>query len=161
MKAFATLEAFLGAILNPILNTTQAVLSSLFDGSAVSTYGLQQIISNGSILSQQNPSVPDSVTTMRQIMFGYMTPVAWATSNQYLCPFVLDYGQDYGPGCHQVTYFDNWSSSAKTCYNNRTYFLLNVNGVSIDDSCTLAPLPGNKDLVNGTYGITLDNLVYG
>jgi hypothetical protein len=141
-------------------NTTSATLETLFDGSAISTYRLQTIISDGLILSKQNPSATDSVANIKAMMYGFLTPVAWATSNQNLCPFVLDYGQDYGPGCPEHTYFDNWAS-VKTCYNGRTYFLLNANGWSYDGSSVLGFLPGSGDLIAGSYGITLDNIIHG
>jgi len=159
-KAFATLQAFLATILNPLYNATSAILSTLFDGSAVSTYRLQTIISDGLILSTQNPSATDSVANIKAMMYGFLIPVAWATSNQNLCPFVLDYGQDYGAGCPEHTYFDNWAS-VKTCYNGRTYFLLNANGWSYDGSSVLGLLPGTGDLIAGSYGITLDNIIHG
>lgn len=154
------MENFLGAILNPLIKANERILSTLFDGSATSIYQLQTIISDGLILSKQNPNAPDSVANLKAIMYGYITPVAWNTSNEYLCPFVLDYGQDYGAGCPQVTYFDIWAS-VKTCYNGRTYFLLNANGNSDDGSSVLGLLPGTGDLLANTYGITLDNIIHG
>lgn len=118
------------------------------------------MVSDGLLLSAQNPNGLSWVPYIVTIMYAHLVTMAWGLSNQNLCPFILDYSFDYGSGCPDVTYFDDFKS-AKICYNNRLYFLLNAHGTSVDESKVFALLPGTGDLLAGAYGVTVGNIVRG
>ena len=136
-------------------NGAAAALGNLFNGSDSSNNQLFDLISDGKLFNLPILDRTTVQTISRRVNYGYLMPIAWSLSNQNVFPFILDAGVD----CSKPTYFDSLIY-ARVCYNGWYYLLLNWY-INSDGRLELQYLPGNEDLISGTYQVTLPDIVAG